>query len=135
MGAAANQRGDKVIGYRAWEDVNNRQALDELSRMVAIMEDCNIFVRKCQAYRGSPVGMRTSTMEAMRKRKGWPKRIQAFLDANTTWIHCSSDTAALSAASFNRARAMLDLLQYELGSWRIPERIKVPRCLERYVGD
>ena len=129
MGAAAQQRGDAVIGRQAYADVRARFEIEEMVRVVEIAESCNEFVRQALDFIVEPKGLRTPSIEAAKSRRGWAKRLAAVTEAHCRWVdvdHCCA--AAYHAASVKRAQAVYALFTFALGSWTIPDRIAAPRA-------
>lgn len=132
-GAAANHRGDRVIGMQAWRNHFEQQDREELIAMRMITEQCNVFVRECQAYRTEPRGLRESTILRRRQMRGWKKRHDRFLAMHAQWVGTSTSTKALWMASLNRALAMADLFAFELSGWAMPAQIEIPEPVRRHL--
>lgn len=129
MGAAATQRGDASIlrGLRA--GIETSREISALAQALEVAEQCNAFVRSTQDYLVEPKGMRQTTIERARTRRGWAPRNERLAAAHCNWVNVDHRlTMAYHSASVRRAQAAYALLTYALGSWTIPEYINVPRA-------
>jgi hypothetical protein len=130
MGAAAQQRGDKVIRQQvaAAYELNDKRANEDAVRALQIAEDCNIFVRDAMAYLNEPRGLRELSVTAAKKKRGWEKRNAAVVSAHAKWVDVPHGSNAYVCASVKRAQAVYKLLDFALGGWTVPAHITVPRA-------
>jgi hypothetical protein len=129
MGAAASQRGDKVIGQQAWVEIQDTFAINELILMSNTAEDCILFAREAWSFIVEPRGLCKSTVEWSKTRRGWNKRHLRLIAAHNNWVDISpSDVKAYHYWSVMKAKAAYDLLIFCLGTFTIPTHINIPRA-------
>lgn len=129
MGVAAQHRGDALIAAHARRDLERARELEELSRIRAIANDCDTFVRETMEFLVQPTGMRALTVEGQKAKGGWKRRNDALVEAHNAWVHAPVDVVELALLSQRRARAAYALLRFALGSWCVPKSVCVPRCV------
>ena len=129
MGAAATQRGDMSIRRSLHSEHDQARSIENLALALAVAEECNGFVREAQAYLVEPKGLRQSTVERAKTRRGWIKRSEQLVVAHCSWVDVDTrNVMGYHTACVKRAKAAYELLQFALGSWTIPAHIKVPRA-------
>lgn len=128
MGVAAQHRGNKVIAASAMADITAALRREEFSRAAQVAADCDAFYRAAVDYLVEPRGMRASTIERMRARRGWAPRNAALVAAHSAWVDADPLSMAGMIASVRRAQAAYALLTYALADWTVPAHITVPRA-------
>lgn len=129
MGAAAEHRANAVQREILQRELRDREQHEMYARALQVAEDCNHFTRQAQAYLIDPRGLRQTTVERARNRRGWNKRHTALVRAHCAWVDVDyRNIHAYHAACVKRAKAAHDLLVFALGCWTIPEHIVVPRA-------
>lgn len=129
MGAAAEHRGNDLIRRQCKAIWAEKEAQDAAQRALQVAEDCNVFVSQAMEVLMEPRGLRQSTVERARTRRGWAKRHAALVSAHNRWVDVDSrNLGAYHAACVERAKAAHGLLVFALGGWTIPEHIRVPRA-------
>lgn len=130
MGAAAEHRGNDLIRRHCAEAWAERHASEEAQRALQVAEDCNAFVTQAMAVIMEPKGLRQSTVERAKTRRGWTKRHAALVGAHNAWVDSDAGNLhAYHAACLGRAKATYALLVFALGCWTIPDHIQVPRAV------
>lgn len=130
MGAAAEHRGNMLIGAQAWAQHNELQRRRDAILAVETAEACNAFTTLGLDYLVDPRGLRQKTVERSRSRRGWAKRHAALVTAHNAWVDTDHrDAWAYHRASVRRAQAAHNLLVFALGCWTIPTHIHVPRAV------
>ncbi|WP_157266550.1 hypothetical protein [Azohydromonas aeria] len=131
MGAAAEHRGNALIRRQTDAQGEARRTSEDTARALQIAEDCNEFTRQALAYLAEPRGLRQPTVERAKTRRGWTKRHAALVAAHCAWVDADSrDATAWGCVCVRRAQAAHALLTFALGSWTIPDHIKVPRAAQ-----
>jgi len=131
MGAAAEHRGNAAIHRSIYAEIDEQRNIEELVRASQIAEDCNEFVRQAMAYMVEPKGLRQSTIEASKTRRGWSKRNDDVVAAHNMWVDTAASNAfAYHHASVKRAKAVYSLFVFALRGWSIPLHIKLPRAVK-----
>ncbi len=129
MGAAAEHRANAVQREILQRDLREREQREMYALALQVAEDCNEFTRQAQAYLIDPRGLRQTTVERARNRRGWGKRHATLVQAHCAWVNVDyRNLLAYHAACVKRAKAAYDLLIFALGCWTIPEHIVVPRA-------
>ena len=129
MGAASEHRGNDLIRRQAAAEVDAVRLRQNIALALQVAEDCNEFTRQALAYITEPKGLRQSTVERSKSRRGWGKRHAALCFAHALWV--DADSRAIweyHSACVRRAKAAYALLVFALGTWTIPNHIKVPRA-------
>lgn len=130
MGVAAYNRASAVVSARiigAYQDAAARQGLADA---LAVALECEQFTRAALAFLVDPVGMRSTSVENQKQKRGWAKRNAAMVAAHNVWTSHVPSTMARYVASVRRAQAAYALLVFALGTWTIPASIRVPRAAQ-----
>lgn len=129
MGVASEHRGNTLIRRQATCEIDELRTQADMTRAIEIAEDCNVFSRQAMEYLTDPRGLRQSTIERARSRRGWAKRHLAVIDAHNSWVNADCRYAvSYHAACVRRAKAIYALFVFALGCWTIPRHIQVPRA-------
>lgn len=129
MGAAAEHRGNDLIRRQCEVAYLEQRAREEAQMAIQVAEDCNTFVTQSMAVIAEPKGLRQTTVERAKTRRGWVKRHAQLVAAHNAWVDVDSrNLGAYHSACVRRAKAAYALLVFALGCWTIPDSIKVPRA-------
>jgi hypothetical protein len=130
MGVAAYNRASQVVSARIREGNDTKQEWEQLALAQAVAEECNTFTTAAMAYLVEPRGLREKTILWARQRRGWQKRHAAVGNAHNAWVNDGHlSTAKFYELSVARAKAVHNLFVFALGTWTIPDHIKVPRAV------
>lgn len=129
MGAAANQRGDASIRRSLYAELDRDLIIADLVAALEVAEGCNAFVRDALAYLVEPKGLRQTSVESAKTRRGWAKRNARLVAAHCRWVDADiRNVMAYHSACVSRAQAAYALLTFALGTWTVPANIVVPRA-------
>lgn len=129
MGAAAEHRGNALISKHFADELAEQRIHEQCALALQVSEDCNTFSTQAISYLADPRGLRQSTVERARTRRGWNKRHEKLTSAHNAWVDVDSrNIHAYHAACVRRANAAYELLVFALGCWTIPDHITVPRA-------
>jgi hypothetical protein len=116
--------------YRGlYAEMNDERIIAEQVAAMEVAEACNEFVRQAQAYLVEPKGLRQSSVERAKLRRGWLTRVELLAKAHCSWVDADSRNAmGYHAVCVRRAQAAYALLIFALGTWTVPANINVPRA-------
>jgi hypothetical protein len=130
MGVAAENRYKALVRRQLDDQEAERRQREDAACALEVAEECNAFVRQVNGFVADPGGLRLPTVERMKKRRGWPARLEALRLAHVEWLEARPSRAmAYHAICVKRAQAAYAVLMFLLDDcWTIPNHISVPRA-------